>query len=95
MLKRFPAAPREARTVSTENNIPQTLAPIPYGTISLFSLSPTRTDLSYRYYHLNCVFGFWCGWEKRELAYFFLIEREKDKEREREIDNWCEKREEG
>lgn len=31
VLKRLPAAPREARTVSTGGNAPQTLAPIPYG----------------------------------------------------------------
>lgn len=31
MLKRLPLAPREARTVSTSNNAPQTLTPIPYG----------------------------------------------------------------
>lgn len=31
LLKRLPAMPREARTVSIQNNIPQTLAPIPYG----------------------------------------------------------------
>lgn len=29
-LKRQPAQPREARVVSTEGNIPQTLAPVPY-----------------------------------------------------------------
>lgn len=34
ILKRFPAAPREARNISTVNNIPQTLTPIPYGTLS-------------------------------------------------------------
>ncbi|KAI5480906.1 hypothetical protein MNV49_006715 [Pseudohyphozyma bogoriensis] len=32
LLKRLPAAPREARTVSTSGNIPQTLTPIPYDT---------------------------------------------------------------
>ncbi|KAL8276845.1 hypothetical protein RQP46_010776 [Phenoliferia psychrophenolica] len=32
LLKRLPAMPREARTISTANNIPQTLAPIPYDT---------------------------------------------------------------
>ncbi|KAK4701206.1 large subunit ribosomal protein L21e, partial [Phenoliferia sp. Uapishka_3] len=32
LLKRLPAMPREARTISTVNNIPQTLAPIPYDT---------------------------------------------------------------
>ncbi|KAM0750277.1 hypothetical protein T439DRAFT_326229 [Meredithblackwellia eburnea MCA 4105] len=31
-LKRLPAAPREARTVTTSGNIPQTLTPIPYDT---------------------------------------------------------------
>ncbi|QLL34919.1 hypothetical protein HG536_0H02940 [Torulaspora globosa] len=31
-LKRQPAQPREARVVSTENNVPQTLAPVPYET---------------------------------------------------------------
>ncbi|GAA6002651.1 uncharacterized protein JCM10292_002951 [Rhodotorula paludigena] len=32
VLKRLPVAPRESRTVSTQNNTPQTLAPIPYDT---------------------------------------------------------------
>ncbi|GAA5931175.1 uncharacterized protein JCM15063_002567 [Sporobolomyces koalae] len=32
VLKRLPAMPREARTVSTGGNAPQTLAPIPYDT---------------------------------------------------------------
>ncbi|BGP58147.1 hypothetical protein JCM8202_006151 [Rhodotorula sphaerocarpa] len=32
VLKRLPLAPREARTVSTSNNAPQTLTPIPYDT---------------------------------------------------------------
>lgn len=32
MLKRIPAQPREARTVSTKNNVPETLAPIAYDT---------------------------------------------------------------
>ncbi|GAA6064146.1 hypothetical protein JCM10212_000219 [Sporobolomyces blumeae] len=32
VLKRLPALPREARTVSTNGNAPQTLAPIPYDT---------------------------------------------------------------
>ncbi|GAA6055270.1 hypothetical protein JCM3770_001518 [Rhodotorula araucariae] len=31
-LKRLPVPPREARTVSTQDNTPQTLAPIPYDT---------------------------------------------------------------
>ena len=31
LLKRLPAAPRESRTVSTQNNLPQTLAPVAYG----------------------------------------------------------------
>lgn len=31
-LKRQPAKPREARIISTENNVPQTLAPVPYET---------------------------------------------------------------
>ncbi|CEP22495.1 60S ribosomal protein L21-A [Cyberlindnera jadinii] len=31
-LKRQPAKPREARVISTEGNIPQTLAPVPYET---------------------------------------------------------------
>ncbi|KAG8935644.1 hypothetical protein FRC03_008992 [Tulasnella sp. 419] len=31
-LKRIPAQPRPARTVSTESNLPQTLAPVPYET---------------------------------------------------------------
>ncbi|TNY19333.1 ribosomal protein L21e-domain-containing protein [Rhodotorula diobovata] len=31
-LKRLPVAPRESRTVSTQDNTPQTLAPIPYDT---------------------------------------------------------------
>lgn len=31
-LKRKPAAPRPAKIVSTENNVPQTLAPVPYET---------------------------------------------------------------
>jgi large subunit ribosomal protein L21e len=32
LLKRLPAQPREARTISTKNNLPETLAPIPYDT---------------------------------------------------------------
>lgn len=32
VLKRLPAQPREARTVSTKNNTPQTLAALPYET---------------------------------------------------------------
>ena len=32
-LKRQPAMPREARVISTENNIPQTLAPVAYDTL--------------------------------------------------------------
>jgi hypothetical protein len=39
ILKRFPAAPRESRTVSTKDNIPQTLAPIPYGEYILHNQS--------------------------------------------------------
>ena len=31
-LKRQPVGPREARTVSTENNMPETITPIPYDT---------------------------------------------------------------
>ncbi|CAH6718632.1 60S ribosomal protein L21-A [[Candida] jaroonii] len=31
-LKRQPAKPREARVISTEGNVPQTLAPVPYET---------------------------------------------------------------
>ncbi|KAK6202706.1 putative 60s ribosomal protein L21-a [Scheffersomyces amazonensis] len=31
-LKRQPAKPREARIISTEGNVPQTLAPVPYET---------------------------------------------------------------
>lgn len=31
-LKRQPAGPREARTVTTEDNMPETIAPIPYDT---------------------------------------------------------------
>lgn len=31
-LKRQPAKPRDARVISTENNVPQTLAPVPYET---------------------------------------------------------------
>lgn len=31
-LKRQPAKPREARVITTENNVPQTLAPVPYET---------------------------------------------------------------
>lgn len=31
-LKRLPVAPREARTVSLENNIPESITPIPYET---------------------------------------------------------------
>ncbi|KAJ4128330.1 60S ribosomal protein L21A [Fusarium falciforme] len=31
-LKRQPAQPRESRIVSTEGNVPQTLAPVPYET---------------------------------------------------------------
>lgn len=31
-LKRQPAQPREARVISTEGNVPQTLAPVPYET---------------------------------------------------------------
>jgi large subunit ribosomal protein L21e len=31
-LKRQPAMPREARTVSLENNIPESITPIPYET---------------------------------------------------------------
>lgn len=31
-LKRQPAQPREARIISTESNVPQTLAPVPYET---------------------------------------------------------------
>ncbi|EPQ30766.1 uncharacterized protein PFL1_01667 [Pseudozyma flocculosa PF-1] len=31
-IKRLPAAPREARTVSTKKNLPETLAPQPYDT---------------------------------------------------------------
>ncbi|KAN0065426.1 60S ribosomal protein L21A [Thecaphora frezii] len=31
-IKRLPAAPRDARTVSTTNNLPETLAPQPYDT---------------------------------------------------------------
>jgi len=37
VLKRLPAMPREARTVSTGGNAPQTLAPIPYGTFFFLS----------------------------------------------------------
>ncbi|GAA5827567.1 hypothetical protein JCM11251_001737 [Rhodosporidiobolus azoricus] len=32
VLKRLPVPPRESRTVSTKDNLPQTLAPIPYDT---------------------------------------------------------------
>jgi large subunit ribosomal protein L21e len=32
LLKRLPAAPRESRTISTENNLPLTLAPVAYDT---------------------------------------------------------------
>ena len=32
-LKRLPAQPRDARHVSTKNNVPQTIAPIPYETL--------------------------------------------------------------
>ncbi|KAH8921821.1 60S ribosomal protein L21-A [Atractiella rhizophila] len=32
VLKRLPLAPREARTVSTKSNIPETLAPVAYDT---------------------------------------------------------------
>ncbi|KAH9821339.1 ribosomal protein L21e-domain-containing protein [Melampsora americana] len=32
VLKRMPAGPREARTVSTQSNAPETLVPIPYDT---------------------------------------------------------------
>lgn len=31
-LKRQPVAPRNSRTVSTENNLPETITPIPYET---------------------------------------------------------------
>jgi large subunit ribosomal protein L21e len=31
-LKRLPAGPREARTISTQSNAPVTLAPLPYDT---------------------------------------------------------------
>ena len=31
-LKRQPAAPREARTVSTKGNVPESITPIPYET---------------------------------------------------------------
>ncbi|KAI9313931.1 60S ribosomal protein L21-A [Dichotomocladium elegans] len=31
--KRIPAQPREARHVSTKNNVPQTIAPVPYETL--------------------------------------------------------------
>lgn len=41
LLKRLPALPREARTISTHNNIPQTLAPIPYGQSSPPPLPPS------------------------------------------------------
>lgn len=32
LLKRIPAQPREAHVVGTEDNLPQTLAPVPYET---------------------------------------------------------------
>lgn len=50
LLKRLPVAPREARTVSTANNIPQTLAPIPYG-LSPFSSSSSMTMITDRISH--------------------------------------------
>ncbi|SCV73009.1 BQ2448_6934 [Microbotryum intermedium] len=37
LLKRLPLAPREARTVSTADNSPQTLAPQPYGQFNIIS----------------------------------------------------------
>lgn len=56
VLKRFPAAPRGARTVSTANNVPQTLAPIAYGPSFLLTIArDTDTNVSlspHRYYDL-------------------------------------------
>lgn len=41
VLKRLPLAPREARTVSTKSNLPETLTVQPYGALSssLFSMT--------------------------------------------------------
>lgn len=56
MLKRLPAAPREARTISTKSNLPETLTVQPYGAL-LLSVSFVRCtdpkDLLYRHHHLS------------------------------------------